>query len=52
MESTNIAIAVLAITTLNNAGNVDWKSKKTNKVAAITHTAIALGVGLLAIFEL
>ena len=36
MESTDIAIAVLAIATLINARNVDWKSKKTYKVAAIT----------------
>ena len=52
MESTDIAIAVLAIATLINARNVDWKSKKTYKVAAITLTAIALGVALLSIFDI
>ena len=52
MESTDIAIAVLAIATLINARNVDLKSKKTYKVAALTLTAIALGVALLAIFDL
>jgi len=45
MESIDIAIP-----TLNNARNLDWKSKKTYKVAAIILTAIALGVALLAIF--
>ena len=52
MENTDIAIVVLAIATLINARNVDWKSKKTYKVAAMTLTAIALGVALLAIFDL
>jgi len=50
MESTDIAIAVLAIATLINARNVDWKSKTTYKVSAITLTVIALGVALLSIF--
>ena len=50
MESTDIAIAVLAIATLINARNVDWKSKTTYKVSAITLTFIALGVALFSIF--
>ena len=49
MESTDIAIAVLAIATLINARNVDWKSKTTYKVSAITLTVIALGVALFSI---
>ena len=52
MEFTDIAIAALAIATLINARNVDWKSKKTYKVAALTLTAIATGVALLAIFDI
>ena len=50
MEFTDIAIVVLAIATLINARNVDWKSKTTYKVSAITLTVIALGVALLSIF--
>lgn len=50
MESTDIAIVVLAIATLINARNVDWKSKTTYKVSAITLTVIALGVALFSIF--
>jgi hypothetical protein len=48
---TDIAIAVLAIATLISARNMDWKNKKTYKVAAITLTVIALGVALLPIFD-
>jgi hypothetical protein len=50
MENTDIAIVVLAIATLINARNVDWKSKTTYKVSAITLTVIALGVALFSIF--
>ena len=50
MEFTDIAIVVLAIATLINARNVDWKSKTTYKVSAITLTVIALGVALFSIF--
>ena len=50
MENTDIAIVVLAIATLINARNVDWKSKTTYKVSAITLTFIALGVALFSIF--
>jgi hypothetical protein len=51
MEFTDIAIVVLAIATLISARNMDWKNKKTYKVAAITLTVIALGVALLPIFD-
>ena len=50
MEYTDIAIVVLAIATLINSRNVDWKSKTTYKVSAITLTVIALGVALFSIF--
>ena len=50
MENTDIAIVVLAIATLINARNVDWKSKTTYKVSAITLTVIALAVALFSIF--
>ena len=50
VESTDIAIVGLAIATLINARNVDWKSKTTYKVSAITLTVIALGVALFSIF--
>lgn len=50
MENTDIVIVVLAIATLINARNVDWKSKTTYKVASITLTVIALGVALFSIF--
>ena len=50
MDFTDIAIVVLAIATLINARNVDWKSKTTYKVSAITLTVIALGVALFSIF--
>ena len=52
MEFTDITIAVLAIATLISARNMDWKSNKTYKVAAITLTLIALVVALLAMFNL
>ena len=50
MENTDIAIVVLAIATLINVRNVDWKSKTTYKVSAITLTVIALAVALFSIF--
>tara|TARA_A100001037_G_C14889995_1_gene517950 strand:+ start:299 stop:493 length:195 start_codon:yes stop_codon:yes gene_type:complete len=50
VESTDIAIVGLAIATLINARNVDWKSKTTYKVSAITLTVIALVVALFSIF--
>jgi len=50
MENTDIAIVVLAIATLINARNVDWKSKTTYKVSATTLTVIALAVALFSIF--
>ena len=50
VESTDIAIVGLAIATLINARNVDWKSKTTYKVSEITLTVIALVVALFSIF--
>ena len=50
MEITDIAIVVLAIATLINVRNVDWKSKTTYKVSAITLTVIVLDVALFSIF--
>jgi len=52
MEITDVVIVVLAIVTLFNARKVDWKSKKTLVVAAITLTLISLGDALFSIFEI